>query len=428
MQISSKVFTEQQVRQFGKMNENIQELQDRVSSGKNILKASDDPIGAVHLSAAQEQKQILERFEKNVGFAQSRLRLGDQTLNESISILTRIAELTTQAGNGVYDGFSIKAIMTEIAQLKEAVVDLANTRDSQGQSLYSGFNTNEKAIERNSDGSIQYKGDRGSHSLQISESMNVKTSIDGGSTYMRVQTPVGPKGVFDIIDEVQNSIFLTGELSDFGQADANARLEFSLPENAQNWSFSLSGAKGSAKISTNAEPGNLQKIVDDINLLSTSTGVVATLEVETQTILLSDDQNGNIAIRDIEIDGQDAADTDIVSRLHFTPIDEAGKAIGGTRTLADVDQLLGTNLMNIRAAMDHLSLKQTELGAYEMKATVQLQAIESRKLVITKDISKLNDADLAKLVTDLQAQLTNREAAQQAFAKIGQQSLFDFIR
>jgi flagellar hook-associated protein 3 FlgL len=63
-----------------------------------------------------------------------------------------------------------------------------------------------------------------------------------------------------------------------------------------------------------------------------------------------------------------------------------------------------------------------------MKAAVQLQAIESRKLVITKDISKLNDADLAKLVTDLQAQLTNREAAQQAFAKIGQQSLFDFIR
>jgi len=245
---------------------------------------------------------------------------------------------------------------------------------------------------------------------------------------MRVQTPVGPKGVFDIIDEVQNSIFLTGELSDFGQADANARLEFSLPENAQNWSFSLSGAKGNAKISTNAEPGNLQKIVDDINLLSTSTGVVATLEAETQTILLSDDQNGTIAIRDIEIDGQDAADKDIASRLHFTPIDEAGKTVGGTRTLADMDQLLGTNLMNIRAAMDHLSLKQTELGAYEMKAAVQLQAIESRKLVITKDISKLNDADLAKLVTDLQAQLTNREAAQQAFAKIGQQSLFDFIR
>jgi flagellar hook-associated protein 3 FlgL len=49
-------------------------------------------------------------------------------------------------------------------------------------------------------------------------------------------------------------------------------------------------------------------------------------------------------------------------------------------------------------------------------------------MVVTKDISKINDADLAQLVTTLQAQLTNRDAAQQAFAKIGQQSLFDFIR
>ena len=39
----------------------------------------------------------------------------------------------------------------------------------------------------------------------------------------------------------------------------------------------------------------------------------------------------------------------------------------------------------------------------------------------------MGDADLYKLVTELQS-LTNRDAAQQAFAKIGQQSLFDYIR
>ena len=114
--------------------------------------------------------------------------------------------------------------------------------------------------------------------------------------------------------------------------------------------------------------------------------------------------------------------------MEFTPIDESGKAVGSTRSLADVDQLLGTNLENMRAAMDHLSLQQTRLGAYGTKATVQLEALTTRTMVITKDISKINDADLAQLVTTLQAQLTNRDAAQQAFAKIGQQSLFDFIR
>ena len=62
------------------------------------------------------------------------------------------------------------------------------------------------------------------------------------------------------------------------------------------------------------------------------------------------------------------------------------------------------------------------------KADIQADVIQSRKLAVTKDISAMGDADLAKLVTELQAQLTNRDAAQQAFAKIGQQSLFDYIR
>ena len=45
-----------------------------------------------------------------------------------------------------------------------------------------------------------------------------------------------------------------------------------------------------------------------------------------------------------------------------------------------------------------------------------------------EDISNLEDADLAKLVTDLQAKLVNRNAAQQAFVKIAQDNLFNYIR
>jgi flagellar hook-associated protein 3 FlgL len=196
----------------------------------------------------------------------------------------------------------------------------------------------------------------------------------------------------------------------------------------QSWSFSLAGAKGSVDVTTTAESGNLQKIVDDINIHTPATGITASVEADGKTIKLSDSESGNISISGIQIKGQDGADSEVLSKLEFTPIDEAGKAVGSTRSLADVDQLLGTNLENMRAAMDHLSLQQTRLGAYGTKATVQLEALTTRTMVVTKDISKINDADLAQLVTTLQAQLTNRDAAQQAFAKIGQQSLFDFIR
>ncbi len=49
-------------------------------------------------------------------------------------------------------------------------------------------------------------------------------------------------------------------------------------------------------------------------------------------------------------------------------------------------------------------------------------------MAVSQEVADIGDADLAALVTELQAMLVNKDAAQQAFAKIGQQSLFDFIR
>ena len=91
-------------------------------------------------------------------------------------------------------------------------------------------------------------------------------------------------------------------------------------------------------------------------------------------------------------------------------------------------KLLGQGIKNVLSSIDHLGLQQAKLGAQMSKAEIQLDVIQSRKLAVTRDISAMGDADLAKLVTELQSQLTNRDAAQQAFAKIGQQSLFDYIR
>jgi len=39
MQVSTKLFNQQQVGQFGKLNANIADIQERISTGKNILRA-----------------------------------------------------------------------------------------------------------------------------------------------------------------------------------------------------------------------------------------------------------------------------------------------------------------------------------------------------------------------------------------------------
>ena len=47
--------------------------------------------------------------------------------------------------------------------------------------------------------------------------------------------------------------------------------------------------------------------------------------------------------------------------------------------------------------------------------------------MLTENIGELEDADLCKIVTDLQSLLVNKEIAQKTFARISQLSLFDMI-
>ena len=82
----------------------------------------------------------------------------------------------------------------------------------------------------------------------------------------------------------------------------------------------------------------------------------------------------------------------------------------------------------LQKGIEHFSLQQTYIGAQLSKASIQEEALQRRQIVMSEELSKLEDADITKLVTELQTMLVNRDAATQAFAKIGQQSLFDFLR
>ena len=61
MQVSTKLFNDQQVRQFGKLTADIQQKQEKIASGKAILKASDDPVAAVAVPRAAALPAKVER-------------------------------------------------------------------------------------------------------------------------------------------------------------------------------------------------------------------------------------------------------------------------------------------------------------------------------------------------------------------------------
>ena len=141
MKISTKLFNEQQIRQFSSLNADIQKLQDRISSGKNIVVASDDPVGSVDLSGYKTVKQQLDQYLKNVNSAQTRLSLVDTNLQNLSTIMIRANELLIQASSDVLGRSDREAIALEVDEMKEELLSLANQQDANGSFIFGGYKT-----------------------------------------------------------------------------------------------------------------------------------------------------------------------------------------------------------------------------------------------------------------------------------------------
>jgi len=428
MQVSTKLFNQQAVNQFGKLTEQIQDMQAKVSTGKNILKSSDDPVAAVELSAAKEQKNILDRFKRNVDSAQRRLDLADASIQQAVNVMIRISELAIQAGNDTNGVAERVAIRTEVEQLSNVMMEIANTRDAQGQSLFAGYHTNSQAFRKNVDGTFEYLGDRGTHSVQISESMNVATSIDGGTAFETVDTGKGRKSTFDIISNTINAISTASGLSRQGSGTAFASLDFKVPRDPQNWTFTLTGSKGAKTISTTVSEGKFSDVVTKINAETANTGITAALDSSTGRITLTETQSRLIKVDNIQIEGMDFSSSEVKSYVDFNTLSGDGTVVGAYRRLTDVDQLISSSVTDVQKATDHLSQQRAFLGAQINKAEHQKDSLDQRIIATSEKISDIDTADMAALVTKLQSLLLNKEAAQQAYAKISQSSLFDYLK
>ena len=300
MTISTRLFNEQAVTRFNRITSDIQQTQDKIAASKKVLKASDDPVAAAKISFVRDQKVMLDRFATNIDRAQTRLGLTESVVAESVNLMTRAYELGIQAKNDTLTAVDRLAISFEIGQIRESMLGLANSKDANGDYLFAGYSSNTQPFVSNEAGEVQFAGDRGVHSVQISDSLRANTGLDGADVFMRVEIDGAVKPFFDILTSME------GQLQD---------------------------------------------------------GVM---------------------------------NDETVSELN--------------------------------ACIDHFAINQTRVGAEMNKLDYQRAAMERRIVLMDENLSGMEDADLAELVTELQGMIVSRDAAQRSFVQIGQQSLFDYIR
>ncbi len=426
MKISSKLFNQQQLKQFSSTTEELQDIQNKISTGQNILKASDDPVGAVELSGLDVVKKQIEQYERNVKSASNRLSLLDKNLENLSSIMIRTQELIIQASSDTLGATDRESIALEVDEMKKEIMNIGNTQDANGSFLFSGFKTKQQPFTEDLSGKIIYNGDRGISSLSISESRMMKTTLDGGTLFQAIKDKNGNSiSLFTMIEDISNSIRTATGGVETVQATGKAELTFQ-NLNPGSWSFDLTGNLGTKTITAEITGEDPSEFVKQINL--SGVGVVASINEDGKTITLSYTTNGPIKIENLSIYGINTAQKEPTSFFNVQPIDGAGNNIGKTQKLYDNNQLPSKQIDNVQSTQLHIANRIGEVGARTNSLTRQSDALANRRLAVERDVSELKEADLAALVTDLQSKLTSMQASQQSFVKISQLNLFDYLR
>lgn len=103
-------------------------LMEKLSSGKDIARPSDDPDGVAKLIDIAKELEQFERYQKNINDSKTWLNMTEASLNGIIDQLTKATTVAGRASNDTVDEDTRKNYADQIQQILETVVSEANKK------------------------------------------------------------------------------------------------------------------------------------------------------------------------------------------------------------------------------------------------------------------------------------------------------------
>jgi len=116
----------------------LQDSQTELSSGRSIRRMSDDPTGASSAMKIRGELRRGDQQSRSLTDAKAWLNTADTALLAGLDILSKLKEVTVQAGNtGVGDTTVRQTLAAEIGHLRDDLIGLSNTTYL-GRSVFAG--------------------------------------------------------------------------------------------------------------------------------------------------------------------------------------------------------------------------------------------------------------------------------------------------
>ncbi len=166
----------------------MQQYQEKITTGKEINRASDDPAGTIKVLSLRSEGLKLDQYSENIGSSIQSLEFTSSTLNGAADFLSRIQELSIQGVNGATDQDGRNAIASEINGILESMLQVANT-SRMGLYIFAGTKTTTRPFESTRDSAgdvsvVTYMGNREKIKYPVGPGFSSQVNQPGAEAFM----------------------------------------------------------------------------------------------------------------------------------------------------------------------------------------------------------------------------------------------------
>jgi flagellar hook-associated protein 3 FlgL len=122
----------------------------RLSAGKTLLSASDNPGAAANAVMYQDALAKMELYASARSAARGSMEMADSTLSSMGNLMTKnLSQKIVAAKTETMSEEDRKALATELDGIRKNLLDLANSRDGSGRHIFSGFKSGTAPFDEN---------------------------------------------------------------------------------------------------------------------------------------------------------------------------------------------------------------------------------------------------------------------------------------
>jgi flagellar hook-associated protein 3 FlgL len=389
----------------------LTQQQERLTSGKRVARASDDPAAAARAERALASSSRQDASQRALDASRNTLTLAESTLGEVGELLQQVRETLISAGNGSYSDAERVGLAERLATLRSQLFAAANRGDGAGGFLFAGQGSAEPPFVDAPSG-VSFRGAAGEALTALDDAL--PQSVDGQAAWLRAASG--------------NGLFET-------------RVVGATPDQAGAWIDGGRVTDPTAFFSATSPPAVADPATLDYRVTFAGAGAATTFTVTKDGAATALSGMPYASGQQVELDGMAFTVTgapgagDAFELRLSTPTQSVfaslDRAIAQLRTPQRSGSAIAQGVQSALAGIDGSMGALQTLRARVGEALNRADRIEGRiatdKVAAEEQRSKAEDLDMVAAIASFQNQQSGYQAALQAYATVQRLSLFDYV-